>query len=323
MENNNRYTIKQTFWQKWGRQISVLIALAVLMAFFGIASPHFFKQRNLISCVLSAAVNIIVALGMTIVIITGGIDLSVGPILSVCGVLTAKMLVNGCNAALVVICALLVGALLSLINGVLISRFDLQPFLVTLGTQSIFRGASLLYTTGRPIINVPQSFTKVVGGTLGVIPVPVIIMAVFSAFIWWLLKYTRLGVYIFAIGGNANAANLSGIHVRFYRTLAYVLCGICCALASVVLVGRMGAMEPTAGDGYELNAIAAAAIGGASLAGGKGSVIGTLLGALILSVLTNGLTLLNVQSYYQQICTGAVIIFAVMLDYFSNSNDRK
>lgn len=317
-----RYTIKESGWKKFARQGGVLLCLLAICVFFAIISPHFFNERNLISVVLQASINIIVALGMTVVIITGGIDLSVGPILAVCGVVLAQMLVNGTNAFLAVLAALALGVLMGLINGSLISVFNLQPFLVTLGTMSIYRGLALVYTTGKPVPGVPDSYTSVIGGKIGIIPVPVIIMIAIVLLVYCLLKFTKIGVYIFAIGGNVEAAKLSGINVTKYKMTAYVISGLACALGAVVMVGRLGAAEPTAATGYELDAIAASAIGGASLAGGKGSVIGTVLGALILAVLKNGMTLLNVQSYYQQIATGIVIILAVMLDHFTNSTKK-
>ncbi|BDF59619.1 ribose ABC transporter permease [Christensenellaceae bacterium] len=317
-----RYTIKESGWKKFARQGGVLLCLLAICVFFTIISPHFFNERNLISVVLQASINIIVALGMTVVIITGGIDLSVGPILAVCGVVLAQMLVNGTNAFLAVLAALALGVLMGLINGSLISVFNLQPFLVTLGTMSIYRGLALVYTTGKPVPGVPDSYTSVIGGKIGIIPVPVIIMIAIVLLVYCLLKFTKIGVYIFAIGGNVEAAKLSGINVTKYKMTAYVISGLACALGAVVMVGRLGAAEPTAATGYELDAIAASAIGGASLAGGKGSVIGTVLGALILAVLKNGMTLLNVQSYYQQIATGIVIILAVMLDHFTNSTKK-
>ena len=300
-----RFISREPWYHKYLRQGSVLICLIVLCLFFSILSPDFLNSRNLISVIRSCSVTIIIAMGMLVVIITGGIDLSLGCIVAVCGVFLAKMLVGGMSPFIAVPITLGIGMLMGLVNGVLIAYFDLQPFLVTLGTQVIYRGFALLYTTGRPVTNVPTSYCSIT------------VLA-----FYWVIKYTKTGVYVYAIGGNAEAAKLSGIDVRKYKMRAYIMDGLLCALGAATMLGRLGAAEPTAASGYELDAIAAAAIGGTSLAGGKGSVIGTVLGALILQVLTNGMTLMNVQSYYQQIVTGIVIIVAVLIDRFTNKTAK-
>lgn len=316
-----RFINREPWYRKYLRQGSVLICLIILCMFFSLISPDFLNSRNIISIVRSCSVTIIIAMGMLIVIITGGIDLSLGCIVAVCGIFLAKMLVGGVSGFIAVPVTLIIGAVMGLINGAFIAYFDLQPFLVTLGTQTIYRGFALLYTTGRPVTNVPSSYCDIVGGKLfGWLPMPVVIMAVTVLVFYWLIKFTKTGVYVFAIGGNAEAAKLSGINVKRYKMRAYMIDGLLCALGACTMLGRLGAAEPTAADGYELDAIAAAAIGGTSLAGGKGSVIGTVLGALILQVLTNGMTLMNVQSYYQQIVTGIVIIVAVLIDRFTNKD---
>ena len=318
-----RFISREPWYHKYLRQGSVLICLIVLCLFFSILSPDFLNSRNLISVIRSCSVTIIIAMGMLVVIITGGIDLSLGCIVAVCGVFLAKMLVGGMSPFIAVPITLGIGMLMGLVNGVLIAYFDLQPFLVTLGTQVIYRGFALLYTTGRPVTNVPTSYCSIVGGKLfGWLPMPVVIMAITVLAFYWVIKYTKTGVYVYAIGGNAEAAKLSGIDVRKYKMRAYIMDGLLCALGAATMLGRLGAAEPTAASGYELDAIAAAAIGGTSLAGGKGSVIGTVLGALILQVLTNGMTLMNVQSYYQQIVTGIVIIVAVLIDRFTNKTAK-
>ena len=318
-----RFMSRESWYHKYLRQGSVLICLIALCLFFSVLSPDFLNSRNLISVLRSCSVTIIIAMGMLVVIITGGIDLSLGCIVAVCGVCLAKMLVGGISPFIAVPVTLVIGMLMGLINGALIAYFDLQPFLVTLGTQVIYRGFALLYTTVRPVTNVPTSYCNIVGGKIfGWLPMPVVIMAITVLAFYLVIKYTKTGVYVYAIGGNAEAAKLSGIDVRKYKMRAYILDGFLCALGAATMLGRLGAAEPTAASGYELDAIAAAAIGGTSLAGGKGSVIGTVLGALILQVLTNGMTLMNVQSYYQQIVTGIVIIVAVLIDRFTNKTTK-
>lgn len=316
-----RFVADEGKYKDFIRQAGVFLSLVAICIFFACMSKFFLTQRNLISILLQGSIGIVVALGMTTVIITGGIDLSVGPMVALAGVIMGTQLKAGMNPAAAVLVSVGVGLCCGLMNGILITLFRLQAFLVTLGMLSIFRGLSLIYTGGKPVASLPQAYTRVVGGTVGVVPVPVILMAIIVLAMFLLFRFTKFGVYIFAIGGNENAAVLSGVNVKLYKILAYATSGILCGLAGAIMAGRLGAMEPMAGNGFELTAIAAAAIGGASLAGGKGSVIGTVLGALILSVLQNGLTLLNVQSFYQQLATGIVIIFAVLLDRFTNKED--
>jgi len=296
------------------RQLGILISLILVCIVFSILSPIFMQGRNLMSICLEATVNSIIAVGMTFVIITAGIDLSVGSVLALTGVITATLLQSGMSVPIALIIGLLIGALCGIANGLLIAYAGLQPFLVTLGTMSLFRGAALIYTNGQPISGLPDEYRNFVNGHVGSLPVPVIVALVFAIIGFIVLKYTKIGEYIFAIGGNEEATRFSGVNVKRYKIITYAICGIAAALAAIILTGRLGAAEPTAGVAYEMNAIAAAAVGGASLLGGKGSIVGTILGALILSALTDGLTLLNVQAFYQLIATGAIIIIAVSID---------
>ncbi|MCI8939314.1 MAG: ABC transporter permease [Dorea sp.] len=321
--SSERYIIKEPWYKKYARTGSTILSLLVLCMFFSIATPDFLNAQNLMSIVRACSVTIIMTMGMLIVILTGGIDLSVGPIIAVVGVLLATMLVGGMHPWLAVVLAILLGCFMGFINGFFVSVFKLQAFLVTLATQTIFRGFSLLYTKGRPVSNVPSSFCSVVGGKIGGwLPMPVVIMIATVIIFALVVKYRKVGVYAYAIGSNEEASRLSGIHVTKYKIYIYMIDGLLCALAAVTMLGRLGAAEPTAAAGYELNAISACAIGGASLAGGKGSVMGAVIGALIMQVLTNGMTLLNVQSYYQQIVTGIVILIAVLIDRFMNRETK-
>ena len=293
--------------------VLVLIVLGIALSFL---SDVFLTRDNLIQVLLQAAINMIIAVGMTFVIITAGIDLSVGSTAALAGLVAGTLMVNGIPWPLAVLAALLTGVLIGFINGLLITRLRITPFIVTLGTLSVVRGAALVYSNGRPVYGFPEEFNQAFGGNLGEIPMPVIVAAVVVVAGWFVLKHTRLGEYTYAIGGNAEATRLSGVPVARYTTTIYVICATCAALAGIVLTARLRAAEPIAASGYELNAIAATVMGGTSLFGGEGGVVGTVVGALIISTLLNGLNLLNVQSFYQQIAIGLVIILAVALDRF-------
>lgn len=308
----------EIFVKKWVRQLSVLLSLFFVVLIFSILTSAFLDQRNIINILLQASINAVVAIGMTLVIITAGIDLSVGSIVALTGIFAAKMMVSGVPTLYAILLAILGGALCGVINGVLISYVKLQPFLVTLGTMSLYRGLALIYSDGIPIINLPAKFLNNMNITNTSVPIPVIIMFLFAIIIFFIIKYLKLGEYIFAIGGNEEAARLSGVNVNRYKTITYAISGIACAIAGIIFLGRLAAAEPMAGDSYELDAIAAAAIGGASLSGGKGSILGTIIGALILSALRNGLTLLNVQAFYQLVAIGVIIIIAISIDRYSS-----
>lgn len=305
--------------QKWLRQGGILISLVVVFSVFTILVPIFIGRQNLINIALQASINAIVSLGMTLVIITAGIDLSVGSIVAFTSVIAALLMVNGTALWLSIILTFMLGILCGMFNGVLISYVKLQPFLVTLGTMSLFRGLALIFSNGVPIYNLPKSFKSGIGlATVISIPVPVIIAFAFSLLVYVILRHTKLGEYIFAIGGNEEATRLSGVSVSKFKTITYGLSGVASTLGAIILIGRLGAAEAVSGTGYELDAIAAAAIGGASLSGGRGSIFGTIVGAIILSALRNGLTLLNVPSFYQMVATGAIIIIAIIIDRLSH-----
>lgn len=296
------------------KQIGTLAFLVIVCIIFSILSPQFLEANNLSNIAVSACVNAVIAVGMTLVIITAGIDLSVGSVLAMASVVMATFMKSGMPVFFAVLLALFVGCFLGIVNGALIAYAELQPFLVTLGTMSLIRGFALIYTNGEPITDLPSNFRSSIAGNAASFPIPILIALVFAVIGHIILQHTRTGEYIFSIGGNETATRFSGINVNKYKIITYALSGIAAALAGIILAARLGAAEPTAGQNYETNAIAAAAIGGASLSGGKGSILGTIIGALILSALTNGLTLLNVQSFWQQVATGAIIIIAVMVD---------
>ena len=215
---------------------------------------------------------------------------------------------------LAILAGLMLGALCGLINGVLVAVVGLQPFIVTLGTLSTYRALALIYTGGNPVLGIPADYRAIFNGTVFGVPSPILIVAVVAIVAWVLLKKTPLGEYLLAVGGNEEAAYIAGVPIALTKIAAYVISGFLAALTSAILIGRLGAAEPILGNLWELDAIAASAIGGASLMGGKGSIIGTLLGAIILGAMRNGLTLMNVQAFYQLLATGLIILVAMIID---------
>lgn len=291
-----------------------LLALVVLSVILSILSPHFLTTENLLSIALQTAIIAIIALGQIYVIISGGIDLSVGSIVALSGVVTAQLLVAGVPPFIAIIVGVLAGTLLGFINGFIISKGNLPPFIVTLGMMGVARGLSLVLTDGIPISGLPESFTVLGNGTILGIPIPVIFLifaAIIAAFI---LSKTIFGRYVYSIGSNEEAARLSGINVNTNKMMIYAICGLMSGLAGVLMTARLVSAQPSAGMGYELDAIAAVVIGGASLIGGVGTIGGTIIGAFIMGVLRNGLNLLNVSPFWQQIAIGVIIVLAVYVD---------
>ena len=296
------------------RQFGTLLGLLALCVALWILTPHFLTVSNLLNVAEQTAIIATVAAGMTFVIITAGIDLSVGSVLALAGVALAGVLHAGWPSAAAVTAAMAVGFLCGSGNGLLITLGRLPPFIATLGMMSLARGASLLLTAGRPISGFTDSFRYLATGKLLGVPLPVMVMLLVYGLAHLTLTGTKLGRYTYAVGGNEEAALLSGVNVKRYKTLIYGLCGGLSGLAAVLLTARLNSAQPIAGMMYELDAIAATVIGGTSLMGGEGKVFGTLIGALIIGVLKNGLNLLSISSFTQQIVIGLVIIIAVLLD---------
>jgi ribose transport system permease protein len=296
------------------RQFGTVIGLAALCVVLWILTPHFMSVSNLLNIAEQTSINAIVAVGMTFVILSGGIDLSVGSIVALSGVVLGSALQGGQPIPVALLLALVVGLACGLGNGALISWGGLPPFIVTLGTMSIARGAALLYTEGRPVSGFDASFRVLATGRAGFIPAPVIAMVLVYLVAHFVLTRTTFGRYVYAIGGNEEATRLSGVAIRFHKTMIYGVSGLMSAAAAVMLTARLNSAQPIAGMMYELDAIAATVIGGTSLMGGEGSLGGTLVGALIMGVLRNGLNLLGVSSFLQQIVIGGVIVIAVLLD---------
>ena len=290
------------------------LSLILLFVALWIASPNFLTATNLSSVVRQTAVINIMALGMTIVIITGGIDLSVGSILGLAGLLGTMAMEAGASIAVGVGVGLLTGLVCGFVNGFLITQLNIAPFIVTLGTLGIYRGAALIVSNGLPVHNVPPAFSFLGEGTLLGIPFVLWLLVICGVAVHIILEHTRLGRYAFAIGSSPAAAVYAGIPVTFHTTAVYAIGGLLTGLGGMIEASRLMTGQPTAGTGYELQAIAAVVIGGGSLRGGEGSVVGTLVGAFIMGLLSNGSDLLGISNYVQQVVIGAVIILAVAAD---------
>jgi ribose transport system permease protein len=296
------------------RSYGIVIAFILICAAMAVLSPVFLTVTNVRNVIRQSSIFGIMAVGMTFVILTGGIDLSVGSILAVAGAISAGMLKGGAGLLPIVILALLIGIGCGLANGVIITIGRIAPFVVTLGMMSIARSLTLIYTKGYPISGFTGSFRFIGGGEILSIPFPIIVFLLTVIVAWLILTQTRLGRYTYAIGGNEETVKLSGINADFYKTVVYVICGITAAMSALILTSRLNSAEPVAGQGYELDVIAAVVIGGTSLSGGRGSVWGTLIGALLIGVINNGMNLLGISPYFQLLVKGLIIIGAVLLD---------
>jgi ribose transport system permease protein len=296
------------------RQFGTLIGLIIVSAVFWALSPYFLTISNLLNIAQQTSINAIIAVGMTFVIISAGIDLSVGSIVAFSGVVLAGTLQTGIPEPVAILFGLFVGLICGLSNGLLISYGKLPPFIATLGMMSVARGTALLYTEGKPISGFSASFRFLATGEILYIPATVFIMILLYMAAHFILCRTKLGRYTYAIGGNEEAANLSGINTKLIKTVIYGISGLLSGFAAVVLTARLNSAQPIAGIMYELDAIAAVVIGGTSLVGGEGKILGTFIGAFIMGILRNGLNLMGVSSFVQQIIIGLVIIFAVLVD---------
>ncbi|WP_460637168.1 ABC transporter permease [Larkinella harenae] len=296
-------------------QYGLLIAFIAICLVLSLLTPRFLTVSNLMIIVTQVSINALLAFGVTFVIITGGIDLSIGSTVAVTGVVAALFAHPDTYPVIVpVLAGLAAGLLLGAFNGLVVTKSKVPPFIVTLGTMTIGRGLALILSKGRPVSNLSDSFNFIGGGQLLGIPTPIIILIVFFIICSVLLKKTVLGRYMYAVGGNEQAAKASGIQLNKVKMVVYTLCGGLAALAGILLTSRITTGQPNAGAGFELDAIAAAIIGGTSTSGGTGTMTGTLIGALLIGVISNGLDLMNVTSYYQQVVMGIIIISAVVLD---------
>lgn len=301
-------------------EILSVIGLILLCILMTILSERFLTQNNILNILRQVSINGIIAVGMTFVILTSGIDLSVGSVMAYSGTMMAGAMVNlGFHPVLALVGALALGGIFGLLNGLLISYAKMPPIIVTLAMMEIPRGLALLYTGGYPLSGLPQGFSFIGRGYVLGIPMPVIIMLLVYLVAHVLLNYLPLGRYVYAIGGNEEAVRLSGIRVKKYKTLAYIFSGITAAISGIVITSRLMSGQPMAGEGFELDAIASVVLGGTDINGGRGSILGTLIGALIMGVLSNGLNLLGVSPYVQRVFKGLIILFAI---YFSSKKEN-
>ena len=300
------------------QQLATFGSLIILIIFFSITTSTFLSIDNFLSIALQTAVIGIVALGSTFVIITSGIDLSVGAIVAFSGVMMGFAMQAGMPTFISILIGLLSGVALGVAIGLFITKAKLPPFIVTLGFMMMVRGLVLALTNGMPISGLNDGFDKLAAGTILKIPYPVIFLIVLAVVLGFVLKNTKIGKYVYAIGSNEDASKLSGVNVDRVKLFVYGLSGLMCAISGIILASRLISAQPTEGMGYEMDAIAAVVIGGASLAGGTGTIFGTMLGAFIMTVLKNGLTMLNVSGMWQQVAVGAVVLGAVYIDNLKN-----
>ncbi len=301
-------------WDRYGI-LAVLVLLVIMMSAF---APNFLSLDNGLNVARAVSINAILAAGMTLVILTGGIDLSVGSVVALTGVSSVLLWTAGAPALVAVLGGMVVGAATGLINGSLIAYLGLPAFIITLGALTYIRGFSYSLTDAQPLIASDLGFRGMGNGGIAGIPTPVVLMILVYAVLWFVLERTTFGRHIYAIGGNREAARLAGIKVKWTLVRVYLIMGACAGLAGVIFAARVESGQPKAGEGYELDAIAAVVLGGTALAGGRGRIIGTLIGALIIGVLSNGLVLMNVPFFYQLVVKGVVIVLAVGIDGLKN-----
>lgn len=317
---------KNKLWKKVSTIDGIGIIFVYLAVFISlsIACPNFLKFSNIMVGIRQAVYTAIVGFAMTFVISLGGIDLSVGSTVGISGMVLAAMILGGQNIYLAILIVLLLGALIGLINGILVTKLGMAYFIATLGTMSILRGMIYVYTKGIPLYGLKYPEIQFFGqGYIGPVPVPIIITLILLAASCYLFYKTRFGRYTVSIGSNEDAARLVGIHVDKIKILVFVLSGVFCAIAGIILASRSEAAVPTAGNAYEMDAIAATVIGGTSMSGGKGNMLGTALGAILMATIKNGLSLLNVNTFWHQVVIGMFILFAVALDGFATKRAEK
>ena len=314
--------VKKGITTYFKENLAILVAFIILCVGLSIATPAFFTKDNILNVLRQVATNSNLAIGLTMAIIIGGIDLSVGAILAFSGLLCASFISDGMNLGLAVLLAFTLGALFGLLNGLIIAYTNMPPFVVTLATQNIALGIVNVYANGQPISARNPVFNFLgVGYFLG-IPLPVIYSFVLLAVMILILGRSKFGRQLYAVGGNEEAARFSGINIKKVKIIVYTLCGALASFSGIILAARMYSGQPTAGDGFELDAIAASVLGGVSFSGGVGKLGGTIIGVLVLGVLTNGLNLLNINSFWQYIIKGIIILLAVYLDILKKRREK-
>jgi D-allose transport system permease protein len=307
--NRNRLA---TFWDRYG----TLCILVIIVALFSALSPTIFtKPDNIVQIFVQSSITILIALGEFFAILIAGIDLSVGSILALTGMITGKLMVGGVHPFFaVLIGGIFIGIVLGAVNGLLVNFTGLHPFIITLGTNAIFRGVTLIISGANPVFGFPYGFITALTGNIWFVPAPVVLALAVALILWFVTAKTRLGRNIYALGGNREAAYFSGIDVRLHTLIVFMISGICSGLSGVLSAARLGAAEPAAGQGFETFAIASAIIGGTSFFGGKGRIPSVVIGGLIIGTISNGLNMLQIQTFYQLVVMGSLIIAAVSLD---------
>jgi D-allose transport system permease protein len=307
--NRNRLA---TFWDRYG----TLCILVIIVALFSALSPTIFtKPDNIVQIFVQSSITILIALGEFFAILIAGIDLSVGSILALTGMITGKLMVGGVHPFFaVLIGGIFIGIVLGAVNGLLVNFTGLHPFIITLGTNAIFRGVTLIISGANPVFGFPYGFITALTGNIWFVPAPVVLALAVALILWFVTAKTRLGRNIYALGGNREAAYFSGIDVKLHTLIVFMISGICSGLSGVLSAARLGAAEPAAGQGFETFAIASAIIGGTSFFGGKGRIPSVVIGGLIIGTISNGLNMLQIQTFYQLVVMGSLIIAAVSLD---------
>lgn len=296
------------------RQFGLIFVALFIIIVMSFVSPVFLTSQNITNILRQISLNGILSIGMTFVILTGGIDLSVGSVIAITGVISGSLMANGCNWFVACLAALVCSLICGFVNGWLISYIGFQPFIATLSTMTIGSGIALAYSNGKPYTISDPAFIKIGQGTVAGIPIPIILLFIFCAAGLIILNMTTFGRYVFAIGGNKNAAKLSGVRTRVIQLAVYVISSVCAWMVGLILAARISSGQPIAGEGYEMDAIAATAIGGTSMSGGIGSLTGTMCGFVLLGLLSNSMNLMNINSFYQKMVKGLLIILAVFLD---------
>lgn len=309
--NNLFYRLNNSYYKPEIYAVFALILLGIILSF---ATPYFLTSRNLINLARQVSLYAIIGFGMTFVIITGGIDLSVGSVVAVsCTFIAGFMVKSALPVWIAVLLGLGIGTLFGVFNGFFVSNTKVPAFIATLGTYSAARGIALLYSNGYPITGLPKGFTYIGRGYIGPIPVPVYIMLFVCFIMYILLNKTRFGRYVYGLGGNEETVRLSGVNIRAVKFKVFVLSSFLASISGLILCSRLNSGQPLAGDGWELDAIAVTIVGGTDIAGGRGTIIGTLIGAFIIGMVNNGLNLLNVSPYLQLVVKGVVIVGAVFV----------
>lgn len=314
---------KKVDFGKMLAEYAIIVIFVVLFVVMSIFAPNFFTGNNMVNILRQVSISGICAVGMTFVMLTGGIDLSVGAILGVSGVLTAMMMLNGVPSILASLISLAFGTVIGGATGAIIHYIEIPPMIATLGTMTSLRGLAYLITGGTPVFGFDESYSQIGQGHIGIVPIPVIILAVVYAIGIFVLSRTKFSRYVYGIGGNQEVARLSGIKVARIKIAVYAISGFCSALAGLVMLGRVNSGQPRAGESYEMDVITAVVLGGVSLNGGTGKLSHVIFGVLIIGVLTNGMTMMAVDDYWQRVVKGLILLLAVSFDHYIQKRNKK